>query len=375
MVEVGRAPQGGGSATEGSCPSSYERRGPTGPVVSAASAELGDALSRCPFPLFVWTDDGVIRLANESAAELLGETLPDVIGQKIIDRFGPRDEVARTKATLSSGLLVRAQTKRVVRRSDGTEVTVWVWSRVMEVDDVRAVVSITVPTAELAGLGRDPEVPWRDLVPIAVGVADSGWCIEAITSDVSSLFGYDAEELVGRSFLEFVPSERVSEVTTDGSRPPNAPFHLPGMLMKEKGGGWMRVCLLVAPLPDRDHGEVIFGIVGPALKAWSTLERVAELELRLRRIGAEVRAAGVLENVHTLPPHVDHPELSELTTRQWEILSLLMQGMRVPSIAGQLYVSPSTVRNHLATIFRKFGVHSQSALLELLRSPPDQDES
>jgi len=371
MVEVGHAPQGGGSATEGSCPSSYEGRGPMGPVANAGSAELDDALSRCSFPLFVWTVDGVVRLANESAAELLGETLSDVIGQKIIDRFGPGDEVGRTKDALFSGLLVGSQSKRVVRRSDGAEVAVWIWSRVMEVDGVRAVVSITVPTDELGGLGRDPTVPWRDLVPIAVGVADSRWCIKAITNDASSLFGYDADELVGRSFLDFVSSDRVSEVTTDGVRPPTAPIHLPGMLMKEKGGGWVRVCLLVAPLPDRDGGDVIFAIVGPAPEAWSALERVAELELRLRRISEEVRAAGVLEHVHTLRPHVDHPELSELTTRQWEILSLLVQGMRVPSIAGQLYLSPSTVRNHLATIFRKFGVHSQSELLDLLRSPPD----
>jgi DNA-binding CsgD family transcriptional regulator len=39
----------------------------------------------------------------------------------------------------------------------------------------------------------------------------------------------------------------------------------------------------------------------------------------------------------------------------------------VSTIADTLFVSQSTVRNHLATIFKKFGVHSQAELLELLK--------
>jgi hypothetical protein len=42
-------------------------------------------------------------------------------------------------------------------------------------------------------------------------------------------------------------------------------------------------------------------------------------------------------------------------------------------IASQLYVSQSTVRNHLATIFHKFGVHSQAELLELLTPRPPSE--
>jgi DNA-binding NarL/FixJ family response regulator len=51
------------------------------------------------------------------------------------------------------------------------------------------------------------------------------------------------------------------------------------------------------------------------------------------------------------------------STRQWEILTRLIRGERVQAIADDLYLSPSTVRNHLSVIYRKFGVHSQSELL------------
>jgi DNA-binding NarL/FixJ family response regulator len=45
----------------------------------------------------------------------------------------------------------------------------------------------------------------------------------------------------------------------------------------------------------------------------------------------------------------------------------LQRGERVPGIAREMYVSQSTVRNHLAAIFRKTGVNSQADLLALLR--------
>jgi DNA-binding NarL/FixJ family response regulator len=69
----------------------------------------------------------------------------------------------------------------------------------------------------------------------------------------------------------------------------------------------------------------------------------------------------------SVPTPIDVGKLQELTTRQWEILTLLVQGKRVPTIARELYISPSTVRNHLSAMFKKFGVHSQPELLEALR--------
>jgi DNA-binding NarL/FixJ family response regulator len=115
---------------------------------------------------------------------------------------------------------------------------------------------------------------------------------------------------------------------------------------------------------------MVFALVGPPVPFPAPADRVRELESRLRRIGLEVRAAGVLDNLALLPTPGELPELGQLTTRQREILSRLRRGDRVATIAAELYVSPSTVRNHLAAIFRKFGVHSQAELLELLRRQP-----
>ena len=60
--------------------------------------------------------------------------------------------------------------------------------------------------------------------------------------------------------------------------------------------------------------------------------------------------------------------LAELSPRQWEVLRRLLQGERVPGIAKGLFVSASTVRNHLTAIFAKLGVHSQEELIQLVKA-------
>ncbi|HLX89008.1 MAG TPA: LuxR C-terminal-related transcriptional regulator, partial [Acidimicrobiales bacterium] len=61
--------------------------------------------------------------------------------------------------------------------------------------------------------------------------------------------------------------------------------------------------------------------------------------------------------------------VEDLTARQREVLDLFVEGQRVSMIADRLFLSRSTVRNHLATIFQKLGVHTQAELIALLRHP------
>ena len=59
-------------------------------------------------------------------------------------------------------------------------------------------------------------------------------------------------------------------------------------------------------------------------------------------------------------------ELRVLSVREWDVVRHLWDHQTVPTIAKSLFVSKHTVRNHLKSIFRKVGVHSQLALLEWL---------
>jgi DNA-binding CsgD family transcriptional regulator len=59
----------------------------------------------------------------------------------------------------------------------------------------------------------------------------------------------------------------------------------------------------------------------------------------------------------------------QLSSREQDVLHLLREGYRPRSIAEILHVSPLTVRNHLKTIFKKTGTHSQEELITMSRRP------
>lgn len=58
---------------------------------------------------------------------------------------------------------------------------------------------------------------------------------------------------------------------------------------------------------------------------------------------------------------------ADLTTREWEILELMCDGLSGPSIAERLELSPVTVRRHSAEIVRKLGVRDREGAIALMR--------
>jgi DNA-binding NarL/FixJ family response regulator len=52
-----------------------------------------------------------------------------------------------------------------------------------------------------------------------------------------------------------------------------------------------------------------------------------------------------------------------LTSREWQVLDLLRQGLSTAAIARRLVLSPVTVRSHVNNILRKVRAPSREALL------------
>lgn len=61
----------------------------------------------------------------------------------------------------------------------------------------------------------------------------------------------------------------------------------------------------------------------------------------------------------------------ELTSREWEILDLLRQGLTTAEIAERLFVSKVTVRRHVSGILRKLKVKDRKAALSLVEERSD----
>jgi DNA-binding CsgD family transcriptional regulator len=126
-------------------------------------------------------------------------------------------------------------------------------------------------------------------------------------------------------------------------------------------------------LPDDDYWVAqaphVFGLPDD----WSELSqnnrtrRADQLEKHMWRIAVEVRAAGLTPAIGETFPLDPIKQLGEMTARQREIVARLAAGERVKEIARDMYLSPSTVRNHLTAVFRRFGVHSQLELISILK--------
>ena len=57
--------------------------------------------------------------------------------------------------------------------------------------------------------------------------------------------------------------------------------------------------------------------------------------------------------------------LSKLTSREWQTLDLMRQGLSTGEIAEQLVVSPVTVRTHVSAILRKLQVSDRQAAIHI----------
>jgi ATP/maltotriose-dependent transcriptional regulator MalT len=66
-----------------------------------------------------------------------------------------------------------------------------------------------------------------------------------------------------------------------------------------------------------------------------------------------------LDDAAPAPERTESP--NELSGRELEVLGLVAQGMTNAAIAEQLYISPSTVKRHLESIYSKLGVDTRTA--------------
>jgi len=75
-------------------------------------------------------------------------------------------------------------------------------------------------------------------------------------------------------------------------------------------------------------------------------------------------------------PSVPVPPQAHLTSREWEVLELLSEGLSTADISRSLIITRSAVRVHIAAIVRKLGVPDRAAAVEILRRPwPDRSDN
>ena len=302
--------------------------------------------------------DSLVALFRASRDELVGRLVLDFV----VDEAGPRARLALMEAGELHGYHV---IDRGYRRPDGSEFTVD--TSVKSYGQTAYAVGVLVPEQRVAPSTEVAEPTATDAV--VLGTVDQEWRIDRISDTVEQMLGYLPREVVGKPIAALVD-----------------PVDLPTLLvaaghgLQSAGGATRRIRLRAANGRQRECRMLVTRMVGPSADALgfafaitghgpaSGVHRNWELERALQHIAREIEATGVLAGIWGAPTTTRLSALAGLSSRELEIVTRLLAGDRVPMIAQQLFLSESTVRNHLTSVFRKLGVRSQQELLTLLRA-------
>jgi PAS domain S-box-containing protein len=224
-----------------------------------------------------------------------------------------------------------------------------------------------------AGSGRAaPALAGPEAARIMLGTVDHDWRFSEVHPAATARFGWSPEEYLGAALQSVVhPDDAPLLLLALGRSTVERGGVAIGLRVRSGEGVWLPVRCEAIPLCD--HNPPRFAVAMWSRDAEgdeSSDERTARLGDHLWRIALEVAASGIGEAPTTTEAWLADPVLRELSPRQLDVLRRLLRGDRVPSIARDLYLSPNTVRNHLAAIYRRVGVHSQAELLARLLPRP-----
>jgi DNA-binding CsgD family transcriptional regulator len=227
----------------------------------------------------------------------------------------------------------------------------------------------------LGARGEDQE-DHRDSSRLVLGIVDKSGRLAEISANADELLGW-GEGQRDTPLQDWVHAEDVPVVATALAwTPPIGPTTTVSARIHGRDGQWIRVQCLVSPLVARTPPRLAIAIQLPHDGIETADDRASRLEGHLWRIALEVQAAGLGGRPGRHGQWWAQPELAELSERQADILRRTVRGERVQEIARELVITESTVRNHLSAIYRKFGVHSQAALmLRLMPRAVDDDPS
>jgi PAS domain S-box-containing protein len=297
---------------------------------------------------------------NEAAATLFGSPASQLLGTDVLARVDPRDrEAARAAYKVITDRVVDGyQVRRRIVRPDGEEVELNICGRRVEADGklygLWVLVPVSAPNAGFLMLTMGSS-------PVVLAVTDDDWGIQYVSAD-AKLLGVKGSELRGFPLLGLVHPAAASEFLAAASRAATEQVALTVLTRMRAGADrWAdRYCVVV---PMSEHKPPRLGVViseGPSVPAGSARDSIHE---QVRNLAVEARGTQALT---ALPSLAALPQGSELSARQSEIVALLIAGERVPQIARTMFLSATTVRNHLSAIYKKFGVHSQAELLAAL---------
>ena len=348
-----------------------DRRVSTEPPVSAGEiARLAaSVLEKIAFPALVLEAPSERIVASSPGATQLIDPEGGMIVGHLLEEFTV-DRAQSGADRFAGGLVNGFETFRTLRRRVGEDARVRMWIRPFDGKPSSQFVVVVIVADEPARDGM-PRTDWRE-APAVVGMLDARLLVERISGDAEELFKVDVDRLLGVSLLSLVAEYDVASCLAALSEASSAQsgitLHLDIRTAVE--GPVMRCEVWLLPLRPAPSCAFVFLPIPEGVDVAQLPGNLSTMLMRLGR-GAEV-AQVARDALRGLQQNVV-PGLNRLTTRELEIVSRLRGGDRSPAIARELFLSQSTVRTHLASVFAKLGVASQQELLNLFKAPAAGD--
>jgi DNA-binding CsgD family transcriptional regulator len=305
-----------------------------------------------------------ITAANGAFAELLGRDLDATIGLQL-DDYLEGDRLSTSKIVVDAlrrGWMDSCEGEAEFLLGDGTLASTFTWSIPLG----------TVPPYDALLMGAAPvrterptgfEAHRVDPTMVVLGALDHDWAFSDLSVHTADRLGWPSGSEDRVRVHDIVhPSDVPVVLTLLGRAAVGKDATTIYVRVKGPDDEWLPACISVSALSTGASPRLGIAITFLAKDRGRHLERVDVLEEELWLLGAEMRAR--LTNVLGVS---DTPVMSGLTGRQYEIVRRLLDGQRVQGIARDLFLSPSTVRNHLSACYQKLGVSSQCELIEKLR--------
>jgi DNA-binding CsgD family transcriptional regulator len=184
-------------------------------------------------------------------------------------------------------------------------------------------------------------LPQTDLSPVARFSVDAEDCIVSWNQECERLLEISAADAIGRKCYEVfnardvygnIYCHRGCPIAYQTRGLGEAEAHDIPVTWADRSGASRRLWLSTSVIP----GETT---------------ALAVIVHTLREPEPEVEQGGVALDAATTPP--------SLTPREKQILALLSEGLRTDTISQRLAISAVTVRNHVARILAKLGVHTK----------------
>jgi PAS domain S-box-containing protein len=319
------------------------------------------------------TSTSEVIAANASLAGLLGLKASEVEGLNLVSLHdAPTQPLAEAVFSgIAGGILHFAQGKALWHLPDTRPVEVMGWVRVIDTlpPATRALIAV-VPAGPAGPAPHTLASP--DVSRVTLGTLDHDWRFAEVSPVATARFGWNPEEYLGTAVQSVVhPDDAPLLLLALGRSTVESRGVALRLRVRSYEGVWLPVRCETIPLCDHNPPRFAVAIWSRDAEGdTSADQRAARLESHLWRIAREVAASGIGDAATTGETWRTDPVVREMSPRQLDVLRRLLRGKRVPSIARDLYLSESTIRNHLAAIYRRVGVHSQAELIARLLPGP-----